>query len=164
MDKYERMYLAQRSASREEHEKWFDMGENVDGSWKHKVWRGINREQGAMIRAAAKYFLGCDDNQERCIQNPDGTFDYEAVYGAEGNGDYRLEDWDGTCAIGLNRREVEQLIGRRVRYTIRGQHYFGRVKRINSKTVSVDVENTNRYWRIPHRLWEGCNVVLAEAK
>ncbi len=133
-------------------EEVFDRGENVAKHWKHRVWHGIaNRDELALVHEAACYYYGCDSEQYRFVQHDDGTYSYEAVYGAEGDGRYWLEDWDGTCVLGPNRREIrEQLEGRTLRYRIRGKVYTGRALRFNRKTVSISIDGENSWYRIPY--------------
>lgn len=159
-----------------EHEKWFEQGEMVDPgdgelSWKHRVWRNRTWEDMKHIQAAASYYYSCDKDQQRVVQNPNGTFDYEAVYGASGNGRYRLEDWDGTCVLGDNRRTLSNRwpVGMFVLYEIKGQELVGTIKRHSRKTMTVWVEGRvtrndeealewdvpggpQRWWRVPWHL------------
>lgn len=129
------------------HKEWFEMGEMVDPgdgklSWKHRVWRDVTWEDMKHIRAAARHYYGCSEDQQRVIPTANGTYDYEAVYGCSGNGRYRLEDWDGSCAIGDNRRKLGERwpVGMFVLYEIRGRELVGTIKRHSRKTMTVLAE------------------------
>ena len=136
----------------EEHKKYFDLGENVDGHWKHRVWRNLTIEQVGPVKMAASYHYGCNKNQERLLNNHDGTWDYEAVYGCEDTGKYWLEQWDGNCVIGPNRiRLWNELVEMGlIAYTAGGETHVGRALRRSPLTVSLTCESDPkiRYWRI----------------
>jgi len=102
-----RTYARSIGYDRSMRESIFDRGHLSDGHWKHVVWPNISDpNELAMVIAAATELYGCNAQQCRAVKFEDGSFGFEAVYGAEDDGAYWLEDWDGSVVFGPNRRDL----------------------------------------------------------
>ena len=151
---------AMMKESQDEMQDVFGSGEFVGDSWKHCIWRNIpNDEMVKLVKAVRNHHAimgsrwnGKPLDTERWRQNDDGTWDYESVYAAGPDGPYGIEDWDGIVLIGPNRRELrcKYPVGTYVNYADgHGGDHVGTILRHSRKTMTIGIDGSNRYWRIP---------------
>ena len=58
----------------------FDLGEDVgDWGWRHRTWR-VPLDQLAELQAAARFFYGWSESNEKSTFCPDGAVIFEAFY------------------------------------------------------------------------------------